>query len=54
MDDYDGNIFDDDDALDYILYEESEKDVHEQKGGGCLSVVLVLIAPTWLLAHYIL
>jgi hypothetical protein len=55
MDDHDDNIFDNDDALDYILYEDSERDVRERKGGGgCLSVILILITPAWLLTHYIL
>ncbi len=43
MDDLDDNIFDDDDALDYILYEDSERDVHERKGSGCLGMVLLLL-----------
>jgi hypothetical protein len=29
MDDHDDNIFDEDDALDYIMYEEVEKEVND-------------------------
>ncbi len=48
MDDHDDNIFDDDDALDYILYEEVEKEVNTndpKSRGGCFGVLLVLIIP---------
>ena len=38
------NLMDDDSALDYILYEDMEKK-GEQKGGGCLGVVTILILP---------
>jgi hypothetical protein len=39
------NIFDDDDALDFILYEELEKQGQERKGGkgGCLGIVVLLL-----------
>ncbi len=43
FDDYDG-LMDDDPALDYILYEDMERK-GEQKGGGCLGVVAILILP---------
>lgn len=42
------NIFDDDDALDFILYEELEKQGQERKGGGkggCLGMVVLLLLP---------
>lgn len=40
------NIFDDDDALDYILYEECEKESNSNgKGGGCFSVILLVMLP---------
>ena len=46
MDDYDDNIFDDDDALDYIMYEEVEKEVNDpQSRSGCLGVLLILVIP---------
>ena len=41
------NIFDDDDALDFIIYEEIETHGQERKGGkgGCLGVVVLLLLP---------
>ena len=43
MDDHDDNVFDEDDALDYIIYEEAEKEVNDpQSRSGCLGVLLVL------------
>lgn len=49
MDDHDDNIFDDDDALDYIIYEEVEKEVNDAEGGsGCLGVILILAVPVLL------
>ena len=41
----DDNIFDDDDALDYILYEDCEKNTKKSNGGGCLSSLVVLLIP---------
>lgn len=40
----DNNLFDDDDALDYILYEEANKETTDG-GKGCFGVVLLLILP---------
>ncbi len=46
MDDHDDNIFDEDDALDYIMYEEVEKEVNDpQSRSGCLGMLLVLVIP---------
>ena len=46
MDDFDDNIFDEDDALDYIMYEEVEKEVNDpQSRSGCLGVLLILVIP---------
>lgn len=48
MDDHDDNIFDEDDALDYILFKEVEKEVNSnnpKSRSGCLGVMLVLIIP---------
>lgn len=44
----DDNIFDEDDALDYILYEDAEKGENNSgKSGGCLSIfIFFLITPT--------
>jgi hypothetical protein len=41
------NIFDKDDALDFIIYEEIETYGQERKGakGGCLGVVVLLLLP---------
>jgi len=46
-DDRHDNISDDDDALDFIIYEELEKQGQERKGvkGGCLSMVVLLLLP---------
>lgn len=46
-DDRSDNIFDDDDALDFILYEELEKQGQERKGGkgGCLGIFVLLLLP---------
>lgn len=47
-DDRNDNIFDKDDALDFIIYKEFEKRDRERKGGngGCLSIVVLLLLPT--------
>lgn len=41
------NIFADDDALDFIIYEEIEKQNRERKGGkgGCFGIVVLLMLP---------
>lgn len=36
------NIFDDDDCLDHILYEDSEKDGNNKGSGGCLGLFLLM------------
>ena len=42
----DDNIFDEDDALDYIFYEELEdKNNKSPNNTGCLGVVILLIMP---------
>jgi hypothetical protein len=47
--DDDDNIFDEDDALDYIIYEDLEKEQPERQGdngkGGCLGLLILLIFP---------
>jgi hypothetical protein len=54
MDDFDDNIFDDDDALDYIMSEEVEKGSKEpQSSSGCFGVLLVLIVPVILFGQLI-
>ncbi|MDD4274086.1 MAG: hypothetical protein PHG14_10215 [Desulfobacter postgatei] len=44
----DENLFDEDDALDFVLYEEAEKELKDPKSsGGCLSVLIFfLVIPT--------
>ena len=50
MDNHDDNIFDEDDALDYIMYKEVEKEVNNpQAKTGCLGLLLVLTIPSYLL-----
>lgn len=46
-DDRHNNIFDDDDTLDFIIYDELENKDQERKGGksGCLGVVVLLLLP---------
>jgi len=43
----DENLFDDDDALDYIIYEECEKETNDSNdNGGCLgSIIFFCISP---------
>lgn len=41
----DKNIFDEDDALDVVLYEESENEVEGQEKSGCLSVFILVVLP---------
>ena len=44
------DLLDDDPALDYLLYEEMEKESNQQVGkGGCLAGFVVLILPVSLL-----
>ena len=47
----DENLFDEDNALDFVLYEEAEKDRNNPKNsGGCLSVLIFfLVIPAGLL-----
>jgi hypothetical protein len=50
--DHDDNIFDDDDALDYIMYNEVEKEAQRpsnQNQSGCLGLIVLLAIPTCLL-----
>ncbi|MDW7774381.1 MAG: hypothetical protein SCH71_15960 [Desulfobulbaceae bacterium] len=48
------NIFDEDDALDYILYEKCEKEERGKKGGngGCLGLFVLFLIPAVLLASF--
>ncbi|MEA3469793.1 MAG: hypothetical protein U9R57_16435 [Thermodesulfobacteriota bacterium] len=39
----DDNLFDDDDALDYILYEDCEKNEKGSGGPGCLGILVGLM-----------
>ncbi len=42
----DDGLFDEDPALDYILYEEvTKEDQSGGEGGGCLSVIAILVLP---------
>jgi len=42
----DDNIFDKDDALDYVMYEEVDNKKQDGSGkSGCLGVVVLLIMP---------
>ncbi|MBV5329344.1 MAG: hypothetical protein JZU65_17270 [Chlorobium sp.] len=46
-DDRNDNLFDKDDALDFIIYKELEKHHQERNGGkgGCLGIVALLLLP---------
>ncbi len=57
MEDYDDNIFDEDDALDYILYQEAEGEaegeVKQPKATtGCFGLLLVLMIPVGMILKY--
>jgi hypothetical protein len=42
----DDNLFDEDDALDYILYEECEKESkNPNRKSGCAGMLVVLVFP---------
>jgi len=42
----DDNIFDKDDALDYVMYEELNKKKQDGSGnGGCFGIIVILILP---------
>jgi len=49
MSDEPHGLLDDDPALDYILYEEMQKDERDDgnrpKGGGCLGLLFLITAP---------
>ena len=48
------NIFDDDEALDYLLYKEcTGQTEQDQQHGGCLGVVLLFLLPSVLLSLYL-
>lgn len=57
MDDYDDNIFDNDDALDYIMQEDVEQRSQQPPNqAGCLGLVAVLLLPVsyiyWILSPF--
>ena len=46
MEDHDDNIFDEDDALDFIMNEEVEKwDKQPQGKSGCLGMIVLTLLP---------
>lgn len=50
----DDNIFDEDDALDYIIYEDCKKEDQKPEGkSGCLGLVLLIIAPACSMMLYL-
>ena len=52
MDDFDDNLFDEGDAVDYLIYEEIEKELNESaagEGSGCFGLILILAVPACLL-----
>ena len=46
------NIFDKDDALDFMIYDDCEKQGRQQKRGrgGCLGLLILMLIPGGLLA----
>ena len=54
----DENIFDDDDALDYIIYKEMNKQSqgnHNKPGNtGCLGVLALVVLPVTVIGYVIL
>jgi hypothetical protein len=52
MDD-DENLFDKNDALDYIIYDDMENGSKRKSGKtGCLSILIVIILPLVALNHF--
>jgi hypothetical protein len=41
----DDNLFDDDDALDYIIYEDASNENSENNKGGCLALFVAFLIP---------
>ncbi len=41
----DDNIFDEDDALDYIIYDELSQEEKNKNNSGCLSLLIALTIP---------
>ena len=51
----DKGLLDDDPALDYVLYEEMNKEEKtSQKNGGCLGVFVLLLLPFSTVAYWII
>ena len=54
----DENIFDDDDALDFILYEETNKENqgNQNKSGktGCLGTLALIVLPATVIGYILL
>lgn len=49
MDDFDeDNVFDSDNALDFIMSESVENQGNVQKGKGCLSLLVVILVPAFI------
>lgn len=42
----DDNIFDEDDALDYIMFEKHEHEKPRGGNSGCFSILLILVIPS--------
>ena len=51
----DDNIFDKDDALDYIIYRDLEATSNEtvREKGGCLGLIIIISVPAYLLIHHL-
>jgi len=51
----DDNIFDEDDALDYIMFEEHSKEENQKdnKSSGCLTLLLICTIPAMSSAYFI-
>ncbi len=50
----DDNIFDEDDALDFVIYEETENEAAESnKSSGCLSFIVVFLTIPSSLLYYV-
>lgn len=53
MDDYDENIFDEDDTLDYVLYKEVVGNNNQSKPTtGCLGLIAIVTIPSFLLGLF--
>ncbi|BCL61911.1 hypothetical protein DGMP_26040 [Desulfomarina profundi] len=47
----DENLFDEDEALDFIIYDEIQKEESSPKSSGCLSIIILIATPIVLFTY---